>query len=111
MIATQLDRIVGNLVDNAYAYGKPPVCIATSRTPDGFLLVVEDQGDGIPEDDKERATLPFVRLDPARGGNAHSGLGLAIVDRLVRQAGGKLNLVNADGGGFRVEMLFGAATV
>ncbi|NUT17063.1 MAG: HAMP domain-containing protein [Cupriavidus sp.] len=111
MIATQLDRIVGNLVDNAYAYGKPPVCIATSRTPDGYMLVVEDQGDGIPDDDKERATLPFVRLDPARGGNAHSGLGLAIVDRLVRQAGGKLNLVNAEGGGLRVEMVFGAATV
>lgn len=111
MIATQLDRIVGNLVDNAYAYGKPPVCIATSRTPEGYMLVVEDQGDGIPDDDKERATLPFVRLDPARGGNAHSGLGLAIVDRLVRQAGGKLNLVNAEGGGLRVEMLFGAATV
>ncbi|AMR76988.1 ATP-binding protein [Cupriavidus nantongensis] len=111
MIATQLDRIVGNLVDNAYAYGKPPVCIATSRTPDGYMLVVEDQGDGIPDHDKERATLPFVRLDPARGGNAHSGLGLAIVDRLVRQAGGKLNLVNAEGGGLRVEMVFGAATV
>ncbi|WP_432259322.1 ATP-binding protein [Cupriavidus sp. TMH.W2] len=111
MIATQLDRIVGNLVDNAYAYGKPPVCIATSRTPEGYLLVVEDQGTGIPDGDKDRATLPFVRLDPARGGNAHSGLGLAIVDRLVRQAGGKLNLVNADGGGFRVEMLFGAAAV
>ncbi|MBB3008695.1 ATP-binding protein [Cupriavidus alkaliphilus] len=110
MIATQLDRIVGNLVDNAYAYGKPPVCIATSRTPDGYMLVVEDQGDGIPDHDMERATLPFVRLDPARGGNAHSGLGLAIVDRLVRQAGGKLNLVNAEGGGLRVEMLFGAAT-
>ncbi|WP_042884218.1 ATP-binding protein [Cupriavidus necator] len=109
MIATQLDRIVGNLVDNAYAYGEPPVCIATTRTPDGYLLVVEDHGAGIPEEDKERVTLPFVRLDPARGGNAHSGLGLAIVDRLVRQAGGKLNLVNADGGGFRVEMLFGAA--
>lgn len=110
MIATQLDRIIGNLVDNAYAYGKPPVCIATTRTPDGYLLVVEDHGEGIPEADKERVTLPFVRLDPARGGNAHSGLGLAIVDRLVRQAGGRLNLVNAHGGGFRVEMLFGGAT-
>ncbi|MCY1382556.1 transcriptional regulator of glycopeptide resistance proteins [compost metagenome] len=72
--------------------------------------MVEDHGEGIPEADKERVTLPFVRLDPARGGNAHSGLGLAIVDRLVRQAGGKLNLVNAHGGGFRVEMLFGGAT-
>ncbi|WP_454762961.1 ATP-binding protein [Cupriavidus campinensis] len=106
MIATQLDRIVGNLVDNAYAYGAPPVCVATSRTQDGWRLTVEDQGPGIPEESMERVTLPFVRLDPARGGNAHSGLGLAIVDRLVRQAGGRLTIENRPEGGLRVEMVF-----
>uniref|UniRef100_Q475H7 histidine kinase n=2 Tax=Burkholderiaceae TaxID=119060 RepID=Q475H7_CUPPJ len=106
MIATQLDRIVGNLVDNAYAYGQAPVCVATSRTAEGFCLTVEDQGPGIPDADMERVTLPFVRLDPARGGNAHSGLGLAIVDRLVRQAGGRLSLLNRAEGGLRVEMQF-----
>jgi len=106
MIATQLDRIVGNLVDNAYAYGAPPVYVATSRTQDGWRLTVEDQGPGIPEESMERVTLPFVRLDPARGGNAHSGLGLAIVDRLVRQAGGRLTIENRPEGGLRVEMVF-----
>lgn len=106
MIATQLDRIIGNLVDNAYAYGAPPVCVATARAPDGWRLTVEDQGPGIPEEAMERVTLPFVRLDPARGGNAHSGLGLAIVDRLVRQAGGRLMLLNRPDGGLRVEMVF-----
>ncbi len=106
MIATQLDRIVGNLVDNAYAYGAAPVCVATSRTAGGWCLVVEDEGPGIPEEAMERVTLPFVRLDPARGGNAHSGLGLAIVDRLVRQAGGKLLLANRPEGGLRVQMVF-----
>jgi two-component system osmolarity sensor histidine kinase EnvZ len=106
MIPTQLDRIIGNLVDNAYAYGQPPVCVATTRTADGWQLTVEDHGPGIPADDMERATLPFVRLDPARGGNAHSGLGLAIVDRLVRQAGGRLSLANAPTGGLRAEMVF-----
>lgn len=106
MTATQLDRIVGNLVDNAYAYGAAPVCVATARTAGGWSLVVEDAGPGIPEDEMARVTLPFVRLDPARGGNAHSGLGLAIVDRLVRQAGGKLTLVNRTEGGLRVEMVF-----
>ncbi|CAG2127409.1 ATP-binding protein [Cupriavidus plantarum] len=106
MIATQLDRIVGNLVDNAYAYGAPPVHVATARTNEGWRLTVEDHGTGIPDDAMERVTLPFVRLDPARGGNAHSGLGLAIVDRLVRQAGGRLNLVNRPEGGLRVEMVF-----
>lgn len=106
MIATQLDRIVGNLVDNAYAYGAPPVCVATARTSEGWRLTVEDQGPGIPEEAIERVTMPFVRLDPARGGNAHSGLGLAIVDRLVRQAGGKLTISNREEGGLRVEMVF-----
>ncbi|GJG93846.1 ATP-binding protein [Cupriavidus pauculus] len=106
MIATQLDRIVGNLVDNAYAYGSPPVCVATARTSEGWRLTVEDQGPGIPEEAIDRVTMPFVRLDPARGGNAHSGLGLAIVDRLVRQAGGKLTISNREEGGLRVEMVF-----
>ncbi len=106
MIATQLDRIVGNLVDNAYAYGAPPVYVATTRTAEGWCLTVEDQGPGIPGDAIERVTLPFVRLDPARGGNAHSGLGLAIVDRLVRHAGGRLTITNREEGGLRVEMVF-----
>ncbi|EKZ99260.1 sensor histidine kinase in two-component regulatory system up with Au [Cupriavidus sp. HMR-1] len=106
MIATQLDRIIGNLVDNAYAYGQPPVCVATSRTQEGWKLIVEDEGPGIPDDAIERVTMPFVRLDPARGGNAHSGLGLAIVDRLVRQAGGRLSIANREEGGLRVEMVF-----
>jgi len=111
LVQSQLDRIIGNLVDNAYAYGQPPVCVATARTPEGWSLTVEDHGPGIPADDMERATLPFVRLDPARGGNAHSGLGLAIVDRLVRQAGGRLSLANGPTGGLRAEMVFPVATM
>lgn len=106
MIATQLDRIIGNLVDNAYAYGAPPVYVATARTGEGWRLTVEDQGPGIPNEAIERVTMPFVRLDPARGGNAHSGLGLAIVDRLVRQGGGRLAITNREEGGLRVEMVF-----
>lgn len=106
MIATQLDRIVGNLIDNAYAYGAPPVLLSTSRQADGWHMVVEDHGEGIPPEAMEKVTLPFVRLDPARGGNAHSGLGLAIVDRLVRQAGGRLVLENRAEGGLRVQMVF-----
>jgi two-component system osmolarity sensor histidine kinase EnvZ len=105
MIATQLDRIIGNLVDNAYAYGEPPV---RGHEPHAgrLALIVEDEGPGIPDDAIERVTMPFVRLDPARGGNAHSGLGLAIVDRLVRQAGGRLSIANREEGGLRVEMVF-----
>jgi two-component system osmolarity sensor histidine kinase EnvZ len=111
MIATQLDRIVGNLVDNAYHYGAAPVRIATGRGLEGWNMVIEDAGPGIPDEALEKVTMPFVRLDPARGGNAHSGLGLAIVDRLVRQAGGRLALENRPQGGLRVEMVFPLAVM
>jgi two-component system, OmpR family, osmolarity sensor histidine kinase EnvZ len=47
-----------------------------------------------------------VRLDPARGGNGHSGLGLAIVERLVHRAGGELYIGNGEGGGLVVRMTF-----
>jgi two-component system osmolarity sensor histidine kinase EnvZ len=108
--AATLDRILSNLLDNAHAYGAPPVTVATARTPQGFTLTVTDNGEGIAAQDLINASRPFVRLDPARGGNGHSGLGLAIVERLVRRAGGEWQIGNnesASGGrGLRVLMTF-----
>jgi two-component system osmolarity sensor histidine kinase EnvZ len=107
---THLQRIVVNLLDNAFAYGAEPVNVRTAPTEAGFTLTVEDHGAGIPAADVDRVTRPFVRLDPARGGNAHCGLGLAIVDRLVRHLGGELTIgpvaADASSPGFRVTMRF-----
>lgn len=52
-------------------------------------------GGGIAPRDLAAATRPFVRLDPARGGNGHSGLGLAIVERLVLRLGGRATSATA----------------
>ncbi|MBN3803611.1 HAMP domain-containing protein [Paraburkholderia sp. Ac-20336] len=104
--AATLDRILSNLLDNAHAYGAPPVIVATARTAQGFTLSVSDSGKGIAAQDIINASRPFVRLDPARGGNGHSGLGLAIVERLVRRAGGEWEIGNHDGRGLRVLMSF-----
>lgn len=101
-----LDRLLSNLVENAYNYGKPPVTIATGRNDAGWYITVSDEGGGIPPEALGSASRPFVRLDPARGGNAHCGLGLAIVDRLARRADGECRLENAVTGGLRVEMRF-----
>jgi two-component system osmolarity sensor histidine kinase EnvZ len=101
-----LDRLLSNLVENAYNYGAPPVTITTGRVSDGFFLSVFDEGDGIPESMLGSASRPFVRLDPARGGNAHCGLGLAIVERLTQRAGGRCRLSNAMTKGLQVEMHF-----
>jgi two-component system, OmpR family, osmolarity sensor histidine kinase EnvZ len=101
-----LERILSNLLDNAHAYGAPPVVIATSRTAAGWVLSVSDHGRGIAPQDLINASRPFVRLDPARGGNGHSGLGLAIIDRLVRRLGGACEIGNAKGRGLRVAITF-----
>ncbi|MCD9231675.1 ATP-binding protein [Ralstonia pseudosolanacearum] len=107
---TYLERIVVNLLDNAFAYGAEPVRVTTAADERSFMLTVEDHGAGIPQDAVDRVMRPFVRLDPARGGNAHCGLGLAIVDRLVRHLGGDLTIGQADADapqpGFRVTMRF-----
>jgi two-component system, OmpR family, osmolarity sensor histidine kinase EnvZ len=108
-----LDRLLFNLLDNAAAYGAPPVTIATAkiggaRQDKRWQLSVSDHGPGISPDDLRNASRPFVRLDPARGGNGHSGLGLAIVDRLARRVGGDCTIENHPEGGLRVVMLFAA---
>ncbi|CAG4886382.1 Sensor histidine kinase RcsC [Paraburkholderia gardini] len=104
--AATLDRILSNLLDNAHAYGAPPIVVETARTSAGFTLSVHDSGGGIAAHDLINASRPFVRLDPARGGNGHSGLGLAIVERLVRRAGGEWDIGNHEGRGLRVQMSF-----
>jgi two-component system osmolarity sensor histidine kinase EnvZ len=104
--AVELDRILSNLVENAFTYGAPPLCIATSRNNGGDRLSVRDHGKGMPEAHFARALRPFVRIDPARGGDAHCGLGLTIVRRLTRRYGGDLSTHNADGGGLAVVLDF-----
>lgn len=101
-----IDRILSNLVENALTYGEPPVELVTRAHDGHYELVVRDHGPGVSEPDLDRVLRPFVRLDSARGGTMHSGLGLAIVRRLVRHHGGALELSNAADGGFVVAMSF-----
>jgi len=104
--AATLERVLSNLLENALAYGAPPVVVETARTPAGYTLTVRDHGSGIAAHDLINASRPFVRLDPARGGNGHSGLGLAIVERIVRRAGGSAEIGNSPDGGLCVRMTF-----
>jgi two-component system, OmpR family, osmolarity sensor histidine kinase EnvZ len=100
--STAISRLVANLVDNALAYGAPPVEVTTSRVGEQVWLDVCDRGDGIPPDQVERLKQPFTRATVARAredGAAGAGLGLAIVDRIARMHGGTFDLTPRDGGG------------
>jgi len=99
---TAISRLVANLIDNALAYGAPPVQINTALAGDRVWLDVADRGDGIPPDQVERLKQPFTRASAARAredGAAGAGLGLAIVDRIARMHGGTFDLSPRDGGG------------
>lgn len=101
---TLLDRVMTNLVDNAFEHGEPPVEISTFREDRHWIIDVRDYGPGIEEDRMAAAMKPFVRLDPARGSAGHCGLGLAIVARLARESGGRCVLANDPNGGLRVRI-------
>lgn len=100
-----VQRAVGNLVDNALHYGRPAaggavrVMISARRGSGGIELVVEDDGPGIPRELREELLRPFGRIDRARGSDEGAGLGLAIVERLARRNGGHFELRNRPAGG------------
>ncbi len=99
---TAISRLVANLIDNALAYGAPPVELTTARSGAKVRLDVTDHGPGIPPEQVERLKQPFTRASFARAredGVAGAGLGLAIVDRIARVHGGTFDLSPRDGGG------------
>jgi two-component system osmolarity sensor histidine kinase EnvZ len=88
---TALGRAVGNLIDNAFSHGQPPLRLVLRREgPNGFRIEVWDEGQGIPAEAWPQALQPFQRLDRARGGSGHCGLGLAIATRVAGSHGGHL---------------------
>ena len=99
---TAFSRLTANLIDNAIAYGAPPVDVTTHATGGDIVLDVADRGPGIAPGEVERLKQPFTRASAARtnaSGVAGAGLGLAIVDSIARLHGGRLDLVPRDGGG------------
>ena len=100
-----LGRAIANLIDNALEHGRPPVSLVLrpGPGPDGFTIRVRDAGEGIPPEQWARALEPFQRLDRARGGQGHCGLGLAIAERVAREHGGRLRAGSGGPGeGFEV---------
>jgi two-component system osmolarity sensor histidine kinase EnvZ len=97
-------RVVLNLVDNALRYGEKEVGVAVRAEGRTLVLEVADRGPGIPASEVERLKRPFTRLEPARSDRGGAGLGLAIVERVVRTHRGTLQLLARPGGGLIVEI-------
>ena len=98
------DRIVGNLVTNAFRYGQPPVTVAAQQLDTHFRLWVEDRGDGVPD---EFAPRLFERFSRGRegSGDGGSGLGLAIAQSYANAHGGRVIYEGAKPHGARFQLV------
>jgi two-component system osmolarity sensor histidine kinase EnvZ len=99
------DRLLSNLVSNAFRYAKSVKITATHAR--GFLkVVIDDDGPGIPFDRREEVFKPFVRLDEARNQDAGgTGLGLSIARDIARSHGGDITLDSSPLGGLRAVVM------
>ena len=96
----ELDRLLTNLMDNAFRHARSRVEVRARRHGDRVRVVVSDDGPGIPAQERNRMQQRFTRLDPARDRDSGgTGLGLAIVAALVERRGGRLLLGDAPQGG------------
>ena len=99
-----MQRLLDNLVGNAYVYGKGEVSVASRIMAEDIVISVFDNGPGIPESHVEKLLRPFERLDTARSNAGGSGLGLAIADRIAKLHKGKLELINRPEGGLEARL-------
>ena len=87
------------MLDNALKYGQCAQITVTDQ-PDRLLLILRDQGAGIPEAELERVFEPFYRLESSRSRDTGGvGLGLSIARNIARAHGGELTLRNHPQGG------------
>jgi K+-sensing histidine kinase KdpD len=102
--ATQLERVIANLIENAAKYSAAGGAIRVACTCSNaeLELRVEDEGPGIPPEHLERIFEKFFRIDAApRSETSGTGLGLAICRGIVRAHGGRIWAANQPGGGAR----------
>jgi two-component system osmolarity sensor histidine kinase EnvZ len=99
-----LTRTLTNLMSNAVGYGDR--CqVSLIKGPKMAEILIDDDGPGIPEDQREDAFRPFHRLDDGRSQNvAGTGLGLTLARDFARAHGGDIRLEDSPLGGLRVRL-------
>ncbi|WP_198682146.1 sensor histidine kinase [Kribbella rubisoli] len=96
----RLGQVLRNLVDNAARAAHTSVHLSTAEKDGSAIITVEDDGDGIPEADRQRVFERFVRLDTSRSrASGGSGLGLSIAQEITRAHNGTITLTSSSAGG------------
>ena len=95
-----------NIIENAARFAKKTLRISEIDSGDSVTVIIEDDGIGIPDEKKEMALQPFVRLDESRSETTGgTGLGLSIAKTAIENHGGQIFLENSELGGLKVRVV------
>ena len=99
-----LKRCFNNLINNALKYGDE-INISLKKSLNNIILLVDDNGPGIPNSEKENVLKPFYKIDKSRNESKSGvGLGLSIASDIIRSHGGNLSLLESPKKGLRVKI-------
>jgi len=99
-----IQRCINNFIDNSLKYGEK-INIKIESIHNNLIIIIEDDGPGIPENEFENVFKPFYKIDKSRAESKSSvGLGLSISSDIVRSHGGKIDLGKSAMGGLKVKI-------
>ena len=99
-----IQRSFNNLIDNALKYAEK-VEIGLSKKNNNILILIDDNGQGIPDTEYQNVFKPFYKIDKGRGDSKSSvGLGLSIASDTIKSHGGNILLEKSHLGGLRVKI-------
>ena len=100
-----MQRCFSNLIDNAIKYSAN-VYISLRKLNNNILITIDDDGPGIPENERENVLKPFYKIDKSRGDSKSSvGLGLSIASDTVKSHGGNIKLETSPTNGLRIKVI------
>ena len=100
-----MQRCFSNLIDNAIKYSTN-VYISLRKLNNNILITIDDDGPGIPENERENVFKPFYKIDKSRGDSKSSvGLGLSIASDIVKSHVGNIKLETSPTNGLRIKVI------
>jgi signal transduction histidine kinase len=103
---SELSSVVRNLLHNAARHARSKIAVAVASRDGMVIITVDDDGPGIPPTDRQRVFQRFTRLEHARSRtDGGVGLGLAVVDRVVRHHNGSVTVTDRPAGGARFQVV------
>ncbi|MDB9831673.1 ATP-binding protein [Candidatus Pelagibacter sp.] len=99
-----IQRSLNNLIDNALKYADK-INLQLSKKNNNILIIIDDNGPGIPKEEYENVFKPFYKIDKSRGDSKSSvGLGLSITSDIIKSHGGNIILEKSPLNGLRVKI-------